>query len=74
MKYTNFKLQTLQDEDTTLLSEKKFIGGIGSVLRNRYVISDENKKISYIDVKNLYSWTMFQSLRYNVFILKIYIK
>ena len=29
---------------------------------NRYIISDENKKIIYIDANNLYGWAMSQYL------------
>ena len=43
-KYTDIKLQTLQDEDLTLTLENNIRGGISSVLGDRYVKSDDNKK------------------------------
>ena len=54
LKYTNIKLQTLQDKDMILLLENNIRGGISSVMGGRYVKSDENKKILYIDANNLY--------------------
>ena len=43
LKYTNIKLQTLQDKDLILLIENNIRGGISSVMGNRYVKSDEKK-------------------------------
>ena len=37
-----------------LLLENNIRGGISSVMGDRYVKSDENKKILYIDANNLY--------------------
>ena len=45
LKYTDIKLQTLQDNDLILLIENNIRGGISSVIGDRYVKSDENKKI-----------------------------
>ena len=45
LKYTNINLQTLQDNNMVLLLENNMRGGISSVMRDRYVISDENKKL-----------------------------
>ena len=45
MKYTDIKLQTLQDKDMILLLENIIRGDISSVKGDRYVESDENKKI-----------------------------
>ena len=45
LKYTGINLQTLQDKDMILLLENNIRGGISSVMGDRYVISDENKKI-----------------------------
>ena len=47
-----------------LLLENIIRGGISSVLGDRYVISDENKKILYVDANNLYSQSMSQPLPY----------
>ena len=32
---------------------------------DRYVKSDENKKVLYIDANNLYGWAMSESLHYD---------
>ena len=45
-KHTDINLQTLQDKDLILLLEKKIRGGNRSVMGDRYVISDDNKKDS----------------------------
>ena len=52
LKYTDIKVQTLQDKDLILLLENNILGGISSVMGDRYVKSDENKKIIYMDVTN----------------------
>ena len=48
-----------------LLIENNIRGGISSVMGDRYVKSDENKKILYIDANNLYGYAMCQSLPYD---------
>ena len=63
LKYTGINLQTLQDMILTL--EKNIRGGISSVMGDRYVKSDENKKILYIDANNLYGHSMSQPLPYD---------
>ena len=65
LKYTDIKLQTLQDKDLILLIENNIRGGISFVMGGRYVISDENKKILYIDATNLYGHSMSQFLPYD---------
>ena len=65
LKYTDIKLQTLQDKDLILLIENNIRGGISSVMGDRYVKSDENRKILYIDVTNLYGHSMSQMLPYD---------
>ena len=52
MKYTDIKLQTLQNKDLTLTLENNIRGGISGVIGVRYVKSDENKKNLYIDANN----------------------
>ena len=37
-----------------LLLENNFRGGFSSVMGDRSVMSDENKKILYVDANNLY--------------------
>ena len=65
LKYTDIKLQTLQDKDLILLIENNIRGGISSVMGDRYVKSDENNKIIYADATNLYGHSMSQFLPYD---------
>ena len=65
LKYTDIKLQTLQDKDLILLIENNIRGGISSVMGDRYVKSDEDNKILYIDATNLYGHSMSQMLPYD---------
>ena len=65
LKYTGINLQTLQDKDMILLLEKNIRGGISSVMGDRYIKSNENKKILYIDANNLYGHSMSQPLPYD---------
>ena len=65
LKYTGINLQTLQDKDMILLLENNLRGGISSVMSVRYVKSDDNKKILYIDAKNIYGHSMSQPLPYD---------
>ena len=48
-----------------LLLKNKIRGGISSVMGDRYIQSDENKKIIYIDANNLYGHSMSQYLPYD---------
>ena len=64
LKYTDIKLQTLQDKDLFLLIENNIRGGISSGMGDRYVKSDENIKITYADATNLYGHSMSQFLPY----------
>ena len=65
LKYTGINLQTLQDNDMILLLENNKRRGISSVMGDRYVRSDENKKIIDMDATNLYGLSMFQPLPYD---------
>ena len=65
LKYTGLNLQTLQDKDMILLLENNIRGGISSVMGDRYIKSDDNKKILYIDANNLYGHSMSQYLPYD---------
>ena len=65
MKYTDINLQTIQDKDMILLLENNIRGGISSVMGDRYIKSDKNKKNLYIDANNLYGWAMSESLPYD---------
>ena len=62
LKYTDIKLQTFQDKDLILFLENIIRGGVSSVMGDRYVKSDENEKILYMDATNLYGHSMFQML------------
>ena len=48
-----------------LLLENNIRGGVSSVMGDRYVISEENKKILYVDANNLYGWAMSEPLPYD---------
>ena len=65
LKYTGINLQTLQDKDMIFLLENNIRGGISSVMGDRYIKSEENKKILYIDANNLYGHSMSQYLPYD---------
>ena len=65
LKDTGINLQTLQDKDLILTFEINKRGGISGVMGDRYVKSDENKKISYLDTTNLYGHSMSQPLPYD---------
>ena len=65
LKYTGKNLQTLQDKDMILLLENNKRGAISSVMGDRYVRSDENKKILYVDANNLYGHSMSEPLPYD---------
>ena len=58
-------MQTLQDKELFLLIENKIGGGISSVMGDRYVKSNENKKILYMDATNSYGHSMSQMLPYD---------
>ena len=49
LKFTDVKLQTLQDEELLLTLENNFRVEVSSVICDRYLVSDDNKKILYID-------------------------
>ena len=65
LKYTGRNLQTLLDKDMILLLENSIGGGISSVMGDRYIKSDENKKILFVDANNLYGHSMSQPLPYD---------
>ena len=48
-----------------LLLENNIRGGISSVMGDRYVQSDKNKKILYVDANNLYGYSMSQALPFD---------
>ena len=74
LKYTGTNLRTLQDKDMILLLENNIRGGISSVMGERYVQSDENKKIKCIDANNLYGHSRSQMLPYDEIKIDINVK
>ena len=48
-----------------LLLENNIRGGISSVMGDRYIKADENKKILYMDATNLYGHSMSQPLPFD---------
>ena len=48
-----------------LLLENNIRGGVSSIMGSRYVKSDEDKKILYVDANNLYGWAMSEYLPYD---------
>ena len=59
---TNLKLDFTKDKHLLLLLENTIRGGISNVMGDRFVESNENKQILYIDANNLYGWAMSQYL------------
>ena len=53
LKYTNIRLQTLQDKEMILLLENGIRGGISGVMGDRYIKSDK-KNIYYISMLLIY--------------------
>ena len=65
LKYTNIKLHTLQDKDMISIIENNIRAGVSGVMCDRYLNSNEKKKILYKDANNLYGWAMSQHLPYD---------
>ena len=65
LKYTGKNLQTHQDIDFILTLENNILGCISSVMSDRYVKSEDNKKILYVNANNLYGHSMSQPLPYD---------
>ena len=62
LKLTNIKLDFIKGKHLLLLLENYIRGGLPSVMGDRFVESNENKQILYIDANNLYGWAMSQYL------------
>ena len=56
------KLDSIKDKELLLLLENNIRGGNSSVMGPRFIESDENTKLLYIDANNLYGWTMNEYL------------
>ena len=66
LKYTDIRLQTLQDKNMMSL-ENNIRGGVSSFMGDRYVKNSDTKKILYQDANNLYGHSMCQPLPYDEF-------
>ena len=64
---TNLKLDFIKDKHLLLLLENTIRGGVSNVMGDRFVESNENKQILYIDANNLYGWAMSQYLHTGTF-------
>ena len=62
IKYTGISLQTLQNKYLILTLENNIRGGKTIVMGDRYVKSNENKKILYLDANKLNGHSMSQPL------------
>ena len=62
LKYTDLRLQTLQNKDRTLIFGNTFRGVINSVMGDRFLNSDDNEKILHIDANNLYGHSLSQPI------------
>ena len=62
LKETDHKLLLLRNNDLVLLLENNIPRGTSSVMGQRYVISDDNKKILKVDANNLYGHSMYRVL------------
>ena len=62
LKYTGNNIQTLQDKYLVLTLLNNIRCGISSVMGDRYVKRNENKKLLYDDANNLYGHSMSQPL------------
>ena len=65
LKYTDNKLPTLQDKDFILTLEDNTRVGLSGVMGDRYVKSDESRKIIHMDATNVYGHSMSQMLPYD---------
>ena len=48
-----------------LFLENNIRGGVSSIIGSRYVKSDEDKNIFYVEAKKLYGWAMSEYLPYD---------
>ena len=62
LKLTKIKLDYIKCKELLLLLENNIRGGISSVMGPRFIESNENTKLLYIDANNLYGWARSQYL------------
>ena len=60
--YTKVKLDYIKESKLLLLLENNIRGRISSVMGDRYIKLDDNKKLLYIDANSVYGWAMSQYL------------
>ena len=65
LKHSGINLETLQDKGLNLTLEYNIRGDVSSVMGERYVKSDESKKVISIDATNLYGHSISQPLPYD---------
>ena len=58
LKITKINLDFIKDKELLLLPPNNIRGGIASLMGPRYIESDENTKLLYIDANNFYGWSM----------------
>ena len=58
-------MKTFQDKELTLTLQNNITGGISSVMGEGDVVSDDVKKLFYVDADNLCGWVMSESLPYD---------
>ena len=74
LNYTDIKLKPLQDKDMILLKENSIRGGISSVIRDRYVKSDEKKRyyiwmlLIYMVIQGLKIYLMMKLILIKIFV------
>ena len=64
-KYTDNKLQTLQNDEIFLALETDIRGSMSSVMGDRFSISGESKNILYLDANNFYGYARSETLHYD---------
>ena len=58
LKHTDIELETMQDKDKIFYIENYVLGGISSVMGDRYIKSNENKKKYFI--RTLLNYVVFR--------------
>ena len=65
LNYTRINQKTIQDKDLVLILENNIRGGVSNIMGDCYNKSDENIKILYIGVTNLFGHSMSQPLQFD---------
>ena len=67
LRYININSESVQDVYLFQIFESGAIGGISGVFGNRYLKSDDEIKIIYVNQNNLYEWALMQALPHSDF-------